>query len=150
MHSEGKQTGPNHGLPISGGEDQYPARDFNFNHSVLNPEAPCFIIPNIAPLIPDMSSPSLAVPPGGCPLPLFPSSSTEDDPEVLVRRAKQIEYGRNTADYDRYVKMVEKEDRAGWMPRTPDMSRKYSRRNWDGMIKDSDANWVYFSRPRST
>ena len=55
---------------------------------------------------------------------------------MLVRRAKQIESGRNTAVYDRYVKTVEKEDRAGWMPRTPDMNRKYSRRHWDGMVKE--------------
>ena len=55
---------------------------------------------------------------------------------MLVRRAKQIESGRNTADYDWYVKTVDKKDRAGWMPRTPDMSRKCSRRNWDGMVEE--------------
>ena len=78
------------------------------------------------------------VPPdsASAPCPLFPPSSTEDDPYVLVRRAKQIESGRNTADYGRYVKMVEKEDRVDWMPRTPDMSRKYSRQEWDGLVEE--------------
>ena len=55
---------------------------------------------------------------------------------MLVRRAKQIESGRNTAVYDRYVKTVEKEDRASWMPRTPDMSSKYSRQHWDGLVEE--------------
>ena len=54
---------------------------------------------------------------------------------MLARRAKQVEYGKNTVDYDKYIKMVKKDDRLDRMPRTPNRNNKYSRRQWDGMVK---------------
>ena len=59
----------------------------------------------------------------------------EDDPTVLERREKQIRYGKNTPDYDAYVKAVPKHRRERHMPRTPEKRGKFSRRRWDGMIK---------------
>ena len=59
----------------------------------------------------------------------------EDDPAVLERREKQIRYGKNTPDYDAYVKAVPKHRRERHMPRTPEKRGKFSRRRWDGMIK---------------
>ena len=59
---------------------------------------------------------------------------------IIYRREKQIEYGKNTVDYDRYIELVRREDRKDRMPRTPNKNRKYSRRQWDGLVKSWKQN----------
>lgn len=59
----------------------------------------------------------------------------ETDPEILARRQKQIDYGKNTIGYDRYRQLVPKEKRTNRDPRTPPKHVKYSRRAWDGMVR---------------
>eukprot|EP00099_Drosophila_melanogaster_P014442 NP_477480.1 Stem-loop binding protein [Drosophila melanogaster] len=63
------------------------------------------------------------------------SSYTEADPAILSRRQKQIDYGKNTAAYERYVEMVPKDERTRDHPRTPNKYGKYSRRAFDGLVK---------------
>ncbi|KAF6199267.1 hypothetical protein GE061_007293 [Apolygus lucorum] len=59
----------------------------------------------------------------------------ETDPEVIARRQKQIDYGKNTLGYERYRELVPKEQRSKIHPKTPPIGIKFSRRAWDGLIR---------------
>ena len=59
----------------------------------------------------------------------------ETDIDIINRRQKQIDYGKNTNGYQNYTAMVPKDKRKIQDPETPDKFIKYSRRSWDQQVK---------------
>lgn len=61
--------------------------------------------------------------------------STETDAECLRKRQKQINFGKVTPEYQRYVAACDKRKREPFYPRTPNKFRRCSRRKFDGLVK---------------
>ncbi|CAM9677089.1 unnamed protein product [Chrysoparadoxa australica] len=60
----------------------------------------------------------------------------ETDPHRLEQRQKQIDYGKNTEGYQRYIKCVPKKRRRYHVdPVTPDKTKACSKRQFDGLIR---------------
>ncbi|KAG1678653.1 Histone RNA hairpin-binding protein [Nymphon striatum] len=59
----------------------------------------------------------------------------ERNSDILDRRQKQIDYGKNTICYQRYNDEIKKSDRTKNHPSTPNKNIVYSRRSWDKQIK---------------
>lgn len=67
--------------------------------------------------------------------PLRSPKEFEMDQQVIQRRQKQIDYGKNTIGYQTYVHRVPKHQRDRENPVTPDKFIKFSRRSWDQQVK---------------
>ena len=65
----------------------------------------------------------------------FGNREKETDPEVLDRRQKQIDYGKNSVVYQNYRRQVIKAKRKNHEPKTPRKNLKWPRRTWDTMIR---------------
>mmetsp|Transcript_33499 Transcript_33499/g.56264 ORF Transcript_33499/g.56264 Transcript_33499/m.56264 type:complete len:237 (+) Transcript_33499:363-1073(+) len=62
----------------------------------------------------------------------------ETDGHRLCQRLKQLDYGRNTLGYERYIETVPKHKRGRHNPShpmTPDVQQICSKRSWDGQVK---------------
>ena len=57
------------------------------------------------------------------------------DPTRLAQRQKQIDFGKNTLAYERYVREVPRAKREKEFPRTPDITEPMSKRRFDGKVK---------------
>uniref|UniRef100_A0A0K0FN39 Histone RNA hairpin-binding protein (inferred by orthology to a C. elegans protein) n=1 Tax=Strongyloides venezuelensis TaxID=75913 RepID=A0A0K0FN39_STRVS len=58
------------------------------------------------------------------------------DPEILIRRTKEIEKAKEKPVYTEYLQAISKSERVkGIHPRTPNKFINYSRRSWDSQIK---------------
>eukprot|EP00882_Tetradesmus_deserticola_P027388 GHRQ01030297.1.p1 GENE.GHRQ01030297.1~~GHRQ01030297.1.p1 ORF type:complete len:180 (+),score=23.28 GHRQ01030297.1:400-939(+) len=64
----------------------------------------------------------------------------ETDPKRLTSRQQQIDFGKNTLGYERYLQAVPKHKRKlrgkDHDPPTPDITQKLSKRTWDGIVSD--------------
>ena len=77
----------------------------------------------------------------------------EDDPRRLEQRQKQIDYGKNTIGYQRYVVEVPRRARGRSMPWTPDIKTKTSKRGFDSMMsrwRTALHKWEEDNPPAST
>ncbi|KAJ1453445.1 histone RNA hairpin-binding protein, partial [Pelagophyceae sp. CCMP2097] len=59
----------------------------------------------------------------------------EADPHRLAQRKKEISYGYNTLGYDKYLVAIPKDKRKRSDPATPDVTIKYSKRQFDGIVR---------------
>lgn len=67
-------------------------------------------------------------------------ANIETDPHRLQQRQKQIDFGKATLGYQRYLAIVPKDQRrAQWSnyyhPRTPRKDIRMSKRGWDGRVR---------------
>eukprot|EP01018_Ginkgo_biloba_P035703 Gb_35894 [translate_table: standard] len=59
----------------------------------------------------------------------------EIDPHRLSQRQKQIDYGKNTLGYERYIELVPRDQRKKDDIQTPDVKQVCSKRRWDGQVR---------------
>ena len=76
-----------------------------------------------------------------------PQCAVEDDPVILARRQKQLEYGKNTLVYQQYTAAVPRGQRLGYHPRTPVKRRVQSRRRWDNAVRSWRVHLHYWNNP---
>lgn len=67
---------------------------------------------------------------GGC-----GGTGRETDEHRLAQRQKQVDYGKNTIGYERYVKAVPRDRRKRTDPQTPDIGQRMSKRAFDAVVK---------------
>eukprot|EP01125_Pyxidicula_operculata_P012728 TRINITY_DN4194_c2_g1_i2.p1 TRINITY_DN4194_c2_g1~~TRINITY_DN4194_c2_g1_i2.p1 ORF type:complete len:172 (+),score=25.72 TRINITY_DN4194_c2_g1_i2:188-703(+) len=59
----------------------------------------------------------------------------ETDAHRIDQRMKQINLGKNTVGYQRYITLVPRNTRKAQHPKTPDVTKLCSKRSWDGQVR---------------
>lgn len=72
----------------------------------------------------------------------------EKDADVLIRRQRDIDYGKNTPAYEEFISSVPKRERRDNQPWTPDKYEKMTRRNWDKQVKIWRKQLHYWKDPK--
>lgn len=74
----------------------------------------------------------------------------ESDTRRLSQRQKQIDYGKNTLGYERYLELVPRNKRRRFVhPQTPDIKQVCSKRSWDGQVRKWRTRLHDFDPPAS-
>ena len=69
---------------------------------------------------------------------------------LLERRSKQVAFGKNTKEYQFYIKTVPYDSRKHGDPVTPKKEETYSRRAWDGKVRAWKRQIKIWAAPRMT
>ncbi|KAJ3183827.1 hypothetical protein HDU87_005943 [Geranomyces variabilis] len=64
-----------------------------------------------------------------------PPANMNSEARRMEQRQKQIDYGKNTSGYQRYISIVPKNRRKRSDPETPKRETRCSKRCWDGLIR---------------
>lgn len=67
--------------------------------------------------------------------PAVKEQAGENDVHRLSQRHKQIEFGKNTLGYERYIELIPRLKRKSKDPHTPNPKQVCSKRSWDGQIR---------------
>jgi len=65
----------------------------------------------------------------------FAQYMPRQNPSRLFQRQKQIDYGKNTVGYEKYIKIIPKSSRRLSDPQTPNIHSSTSKRAFDGAVK---------------
>mmetsp|Transcript_7270 Transcript_7270/g.19485 ORF Transcript_7270/g.19485 Transcript_7270/m.19485 type:complete len:302 (-) Transcript_7270:150-1055(-) len=65
----------------------------------------------------------------------FQAAKAQDEKQRLAQRQKQVDFGKNTIGYQRYIQQVPKHRRRFRDPATPDIHKDVSKRSFEGQVK---------------
>eukprot|EP00983_Pelagomonas_calceolata_P070205 1150692-Pelagomonas_calceolata.AAC.1 len=65
----------------------------------------------------------------------FQAAKAQDEKQRLAQRQKQVDFGKNTIGYQRYIQQVPKHRRRFRDPATPDIHKDVSKRSFEGQVR---------------
>ncbi|KAJ7556500.1 hypothetical protein O6H91_05G086200 [Diphasiastrum complanatum] len=71
----------------------------------------------------------------------------EEDAHRVNQRLRQINFGKNTLGYERYIDLVPRHKRVKSDPHTPDIHQVCSKRSWDGQVSKWRRSLHFYDPP---